>query len=143
MAKEDIGFLLKLIHDGVGRVFHQEVGKGGPTRAQLKVLEYLYQHDGEKVLVKDVMDHLRVDQSTASGIIKRMERDRYLVSRQDPEDRRQKLLLLGPAGKGSGMDRAHREAARIEETLRKGLTDRELEELRRMLIIIYKNLMSQ
>lgn len=138
--KDDIGFLIKLIHDGIDRAFHQELGRNGPTRSQLNVLNYLSQHDGEKVRVKDVVSYLHIDQSTASGIIKRMEENGYLICCQDPEDRRQKVISRSPAWTAPSAEKAREGVSQIEDTLLEGLTETERAELRRMLGIVYQNL---
>lgn len=139
----DIGFLIKLIHDGIDRVFHLQIGKNGPTRSQLSVLDCLLQHEGEKVFVKDIMDCLHIDQSTASGIIKRMEGNGYITCSQDPDDRRQKIITLRLTGKEISIEKAHQGISRIESTLLSGLTEAEQNELRRMLNVVYQNLSNQ
>lgn len=138
--RDDIGFLIKLIHDGIDRVFHQEFGKDNPTRSQMSVLNYLSQSCGEKVRVKDVVSYLHIDQSTASGIIKRMEENGYITCSQDPEDRRQKIISVSPAWAAFSASKPYEGIAQIEAALLDGLTETERAELRRMLKIVYQNL---
>lgn len=137
---EDIGFLIKLIHDNIARSFAREVGSDGPTRTQYQVLHYLTYVNTGKVLVKDVMNYLHIDQSTASGIIKRMERNGYVTCSQDPEDRRQKIITITPAGAALPQPRAENGMNSIERTLLRGLSEEERQELGRLLTRVYEGL---
>lgn len=140
LEKEDIGFQIKLIHDNIARSFAREVGSDGPTRTQYQVLHYLTHINPGKVLVKDVMNYLHIDQSTASGIIKRMERNGYVTCRQDPEDRRQKIISITPEGMALPQPQTLNGMNSIERTLLQGLSEEERRELNRLLCKVYENL---
>lgn len=137
---EGIGFQIKLIHDGINRLFRQEMGMEVPTRSQMNILHYLMDHEGEKVLVKDIVAHLHIDQSTASGIIKRMEKNGYIICFQDTEDRRQKCITINPKNNSFPAKSPQQSSKRLENALLQGLSHEEVNELRRLLDIIYKNL---
>ena len=92
---------LGVIFPPIQRFFHNlsiEVSKTGEfTIAQFRVLSLL-EHFG-KMTINDLKEHLNIAQSSASGIVDRLEHIGYVKRGVDKNDKRITLLELTPRAK--------------------------------------------
>lgn len=72
---------------------HSEGGKA----SRLRVLRVVHRH--QEMTQRQLLDHMAIQQSTLSELLKKMEEDGLLQRDPCPEDRRQVLLRLTSAGK--------------------------------------------
>ena len=135
-----VGHLFKIISDRLRAKANAEksMRKNKLTLSQVRVLGFVADSSG-KTTQKEIENHLEVSHPTVVGIISRMEKTGYLTSYIDPEDKRNKVVMLTDMAtaisnqmRSDMMDR--------EGQLLKGLSEQEISELRRMLNIIYNNL---
>lgn len=98
------------------------------TSMQIMILGYLDDHRDEDVFQKDLEKIFRIRRSTATGILKVMEREGYLTRRPVPQDARLKKLTLTARGQ-SFCNEAKRRSDEIEKKMLRGMTDREIETL--------------
>jgi DNA-binding MarR family transcriptional regulator len=93
-CKETIGFLL---HDAarlLKRDFERRARSLGLTRAQWQTLFHLARNEGcNQAALADVLD---VEPITLTRVIDRLEASGLVERRVDPNDRRARLLFLGP-----------------------------------------------
>lgn len=135
--KQPIGYLLKQITDKIKIAADASFKEKNLTFAQAIVLQYVISRGGSTTQ-KSIEDHLDVSHPTVVGIVSRMEKNGYLVCHMDREDRRNKIVEA--TGQAVLIAR-ELEEGRVaqEEKLLRGLTEKEVEELNRMLHVIRRN----
>lgn len=135
--KQPIGYLLKQITDKIKISADASFKERHLTLAQARVLQYVISRGGNTTQ-KDIEDYLDVSHPTVVGIVSRMEKNGYLICHMDSEDRRNKIV---EATEPAFFIAQELEEGRIaqEEKLLRGLTEKEVEELHRMLQVIRKN----
>lgn len=132
------GYLIKNINDKIKVKADADLSTYGLTLAQSSVLGFLYQHGGEATQ-KEAEIFFEVSHPTMVGIISRMEQRGFLKSYFDPSDRRSKIIYLTDTAKKIGKKMRAMIRSR-EEDMTKGLSQKEVNELNRMLNVIYKNI---
>ncbi|AOT70338.1 MarR family winged helix-turn-helix transcriptional regulator [Geosporobacter ferrireducens] len=139
---EDVGFLIKLIHDCIERKSNQKLKLFDLTLSQGRVLAYLNERKGLKTSQKDIEDYLEVAHPTVVGILKRLESKGFITSEFDAEDKRVKNVYL--TQNEASVHRAMCEfKIQMEQKLLQGLTDTQVEELLYLLNLIYENIQEQ
>ena len=87
--------LTVLIHE-VGllavKLFNRQIKDVGLTSSQWHVLYLLYEHDGQTQT--ELADHLTMAKPPLGKIVDRLEEDRWVLRKDDPQDRRAKRVFL-------------------------------------------------
>ena len=122
--RQDCGLLLKQIHDELQKKANNTLRPQNMTMAQLDALVELDRAPDRQRSLKELEQILRVAQSTAAGIIARLEQKGFAEGFGDAEDRRVKLVRLTPAGIECVRTALHFRAE-AEEKLLSGLTETE------------------
>lgn len=120
----DCGMLLKQINDELEKYANNALRSQGLTWSQLAVLLEISHAPGEQMSLKDLERAIHVAQSTAAGIVTRLEVKGLVDPWGDPEDRRVKLVRLTEAGKEK-VHGALIHRMQAEERLLAGLTEAE------------------
>lgn len=94
----DCGPLIKQINDELRKNANNSLRGLDITLAQLEVLDRLVQTPGGQYSLKELEQILHVAQSTAAGIISRLEQKGFVEGFGDAEDRRIKMVRITPAG---------------------------------------------
>lgn len=118
------GSLIKQIHDELEKNANNAMRAYDITMAQCGTLIALNGASEHQMSLKELERLLHVAQSTAAGIVTRLEQKGLVESFGSAEDRRIKLVRLTPAG----MERcreAERNMEETEESLLSGLTETE------------------
>ena len=92
------GALVKQIHDALEKDANNMMRPKGLTMAQFSVLMILREAEGLQAPLKELERALHVAQSTAAGIVSRLEQKRYVTCYTSQEDRRIKMVSLTPEG---------------------------------------------
>ena len=99
MAKlRECGLLIKQINDELRKNANNALRGLDMTLAQLEVLDRLVQAPEGRHSLKELEQILHVAQSTAAGIISRLEQKGFVEGLGDAEDRRIKRVQITPAG---------------------------------------------
>ena len=139
MQRDTCGILIKKIHDAVCRHVNNALREKGLTLAQVRVLMELGADGGTAKPLKELERRFHVAQPTVAGVVHRLEAKGLVRSCSNPEDNRVKLVRLTPEGevfRNSNM----REIEEMEKRLVKHLTEREQQELLRLLHSVYDNI---
>lgn len=120
----DCGRLLKQINDELRKSANNAMRAQDMTMAQLAALVALNTAPEKQCSLKELEQSLRVAQSTAAGIISRLEQKGFVESFGDAADRRVKLARITPEGMECAQA-ARREMEAAEERLLSGLTETE------------------
>lgn len=98
MEEQDCGTLLKQINDAMEKMANNALRSQGLTFSQMRVLLELSHASEGQLSLKALEQTLHVAQSTAAGIVSRLEAKGLVASAGDPKDRRIKLVRLTAAG---------------------------------------------
>lgn len=120
----DCGLLLKQIHNEMSKNANNALRSQNITLAQLEVLDQLDQAPEGRYSLKELEQILHVAQSTAAGIISRLEQKGFVAGYGDAEDRRIKRVQITPAGVECVRTALHHRAE-AEEVLLSNLTEAE------------------
>jgi DNA-binding MarR family transcriptional regulator len=132
-VEKSIGFLLAKAYQRSWSTMKEEIEPFNLTPPQFGLLSFLWQQDG--LTQVELSEKGQIDRSTVGGLIDRLERDGLLERRHHPQDRRAYKIYLteqGRALEGPLTDCAERSRKRFTV----GLSEAEVEELRRMLEIL-------
>lgn len=115
----------------------------GLTSAQSDAVMFILRtHRHKDVTASDIMDSLHLSQSTVAGIISRLEAKELIRRESHPEDSRINLLI--PTEKGLELDDILRESAgETEMILLNGMSEQEMTELNRLLMVALDNIRSE
>ncbi len=134
---ECIGFISNRLVQLFHRAFEKRLSAFGLTAAQFCVLSKLYEEEG--LTQTELASRLHVESPTLVRTLDKMEESRLITRRKDPEDRRAYRIYL--------LERAHKLRPKLEKIGEEiqdmslsGLSENEIENLKRYLFIIWKNL---
>lgn len=95
--EKSVGFLLAKAYQRACALFKEEFDPYDMTPQQFGVLGFLWIEDG--LSQAELTARSQIDRTTMGGIIDRLEKERLLVRRPHPEDRRAYQVFLTPKGK--------------------------------------------
>ena len=122
--QDSCGTLLKQIHDALEKQANNRLSVDGVTMAQVGVVLMLDRAEHRQMPLKELEKALHVAQSTAAGIVSRLEQKGLVESFGDAEDRRVKVVRLSEAGAGCCRT-ADARMAEAERQLLSSLTEAE------------------
>ena len=122
--QRDCGLLMKQIHDEMRKNANNALRPQGVTLVQLDALTKLDQAPGGQRSLKELEQILHVAQSTAAGIVTRLEQKGLVEGFGDAGDRRVKRVKITPAGVECVRSAFHHRAE-AETQLLSGLTETE------------------
>lgn len=141
-GKDDLGLLIMRTAIMIRRhadasVYMSRVKK--ITGANGWILRYLDERDGEDVYQKDIEEKFCVTRSTVSKVLKGMEAKGLLYRENVSSDARLKKLVLTEEGREIN-HHASAERKALEDRIKAGLTEEEIDTLQRLLTKIAANL---
>lgn len=132
LQKKDCGFYIKHINDVLQRDSNNELRSQGLTFAQISILLELEAVLNNELTQKALEKSFKVAQSTASGIIARLEQKGFVLSFANSEDKRIKIVRLTEQGLAC-CKKARAHMKKTEEALLSSLTLEECEEFKQLL----------
>lgn len=118
------GALIKQIHDSLEKRSNNALRSQDLTMVQVSVLLELNFAPQKQMTLKELERRLHVAQSTAAGIVSRLEQKGFVEGFGDASDRRIKILRITPAGEEC-CQRANQHMEETEASLLSGLTETE------------------
>ena len=118
------GALLKQINDELEKNANNAMRAHDITMTQCGTLLILNRAPEGRMSLKELERQLRVAQSTAAGIVARLEQKGMVEGLGSPEDRRVKMVRITPAGREC-CRYAERDMEETERRLLSGLTETE------------------
>lgn len=139
MNDKNAGYYIKRISDYVEADANRELEQYGLTCSQARVLSFLLNRQDKVTIQKDVEDFFEIRHSTAIGILQRMEAKGFIVSKVDPDDKRQRIITVTDSANelAKGIENHRLES---EKRMAEGMTGEEVAELKRLLYKVYKNI---
>lgn len=138
MQKKDVGYLIKNINDKLKVKADADLKRYDLTLSQSRVLAFLNSKGG-KATQKEIEVYMDVSHPTVVGIVSRMEQKGYVLSWIDETDRRNKMVKLTEQAEALG-ENMEQNIFVNEQKMLASLSDKDIEHLKKMLIVIYKNL---
>ena len=126
MNNQDIGSLLKQIHDKMKVSADASLKEIGLTISQAMAMEFLHEKGG------------KVAHPTVVGIVSRLEKNGFITCYVDETDRRNKIICVTDKAEKNA-EKMYNGRAEAESRLLQSLSAEEIEELRRLLQILYNN----
>lgn len=138
MPKKDVGYLIKNIHEKLKVKADADLKRYNLTLTQSRVLAFLNSQGGQTTQ-KEIEVFLEVSHPTVVGIISRMEKNGYVTSWIDENDKRNKNVKLTKQAEALGID-MEQNIHDTEKKILASLSEEDVAHLREMLLEIYKNL---
>ena len=138
MPQKDVGYFIKNINDKLKVKADADLKRYHLTLAQSRVLAFLNSRGG-RATQKEIEVFLEVSHPTVVGLVSRMEKNGHVLCRTDETDKRNKIVQLTEQAEAMGMD-MEKNVLDNENRMLATLSREEVEQLRRMLAVIYKNL---
>lgn len=107
------------------------------SKGQPKILEYLYENDGE--VQKDIAKSCFIEQATVTSIFTRMEKNELIIRKVNPDNRRFQFVYLTEKGKVEAKF-VIESFAKLENNALKDFTDEEKMQFVNFLNRVNKNL---
>lgn len=135
---QQIGYLLKVITDKMKVRADADFKQYGLTIVQSRVLGFLHAKGGQTTQ-KEIESFLQVSHPTAYDIVSRMERNGFLITWLDPEDKRSKIVRTTEKAISIG-EEIEATVKENDRKLLRSLTDEQISAFKNTLMVIYKNL---
>lgn len=124
--RNSCGILIKQIHDTLEKQSNNALRDQDLTLSQMAALIALNDKPDRQASLKELERELHVAQSTAAGIIARLEQKGFVESFGDATDKRIKMVRITSHGEKCCQD-ADQSMAKAEANLLSGLTETERE----------------
>ncbi len=128
-------YLVAMAHNRLQRRLKNALAAGGigVTPAQAGILFLLKQKDGRTMT--ELGRELAIDNATITGLVDRLERDGFVRRVKNATDRRALNISITPGGVEE-VDRAKTVVKRVNESIKAGFSDGEIEAFKKMLLNI-------
>lgn len=135
-----IGYEIRTIHNLIGIHANHHRNKRNPdlTPMQAWMIGFLYDRQDMDIYQRDIEEEFNVSRATATKILQLMEKKGLIVQKSVEHERRLKKIFL--TGKAIGIHRyAMEDMQMMEALLVQGMTQEEVAQLKRLLLIMHEN----
>jgi DNA-binding MarR family transcriptional regulator len=94
----NFGVTIKQLNKIMEIRFNKSLKKWDLTYSQFSVIMYLFKHQNQQIMQKNIEDAFLLKGSTVTGILKRLEEKHFITRQTDSSDRRVNYLRLLPKG---------------------------------------------
>lgn len=99
---EQIGILLKNLNNDLQRYSAREAKKMGLTQSQMSIIDFIYRNESKQDLYQTNVEHeFNIQKSSATTLLKLMEKNDLIVRAPSKSDSRFKAILLTAKARGS------------------------------------------
>ena len=138
MKKEiSTGILIKKIHDNLEKKINKSLKDSDLTMSQMEALVILSEQVSRQMSLKALEHELHVAQSTAAGIVSRLEQKGFIEAYGQSDDKRIKNIRITKNGM-KYCESAAKDMDKVEKELLKNLTEDEKNTLNQLLGKIYE-----
>ncbi len=120
---------LHLLNKLIAREFicnNKDLFCGDPSATQMIIMNYIFNHQNEDIYQKDLEEALHLRRATVSGVLQTMEKHELIERVLCDNDVRCKKIILKEKAKKM-FDVKKMEFFKLEEVIKKGLSDEEIE----------------
>ena len=138
---EPTSFKFRLIHESFAAIINRQLRDEDMTFSQLVLISYVWENRNNKVTQKDISKALHIKHPTTIGLLKRLEEKEMLTVIVDPDNKKYRNIVLTP--KGEKFVERNKERKRFtDSSLTEGMTEEEVDQLRKLLDKVIDNLQS-
>ena len=137
--KRTIGFMFKQINNVYEKEFNNRLRTLGITASQCAVLDYLFDCEKEEVTQRDIEKGLNLRNPTVTGLLKRLDEKRYILSVPSNTDKRCKNIYLTEKAYDI-QRRMENQRRKLDKMLTIGMNKKEIEALEKMLNKVLYNI---
>ncbi|MDO5517771.1 MAG: MarR family transcriptional regulator, partial [Clostridium sp.] len=139
--KMRLSLLLKIVNNLFERELNSKISTLDLTRAQCSVLSYLNKNKDKEINPGDIERTFNLKRPTVTGILQRLEEKNFIIIEQRKNDKRYKQVKL--TDKSKEIDYIMKKNLfEAEKILYKNISDKEKDELYRILKIMMDNLVT-
>ncbi|SCY37139.1 transcriptional regulator, MarR family [Paenibacillus polysaccharolyticus] len=131
--------LFQTIGIKIKRKADEQVNELGLNAQQGRIIGYIYEHQDEGLIQKNLADVFNRRDATITSMLKGLEKNGYIVRKIPADNERQKNLYVLPKGEQVIQD-IEQMFATVENEIVKSLTDEEQATLMRLLTKVNQNL---
>ena len=139
MEIETLGLIFRRISHAIKKETDHNLKRLNLTMSQGLVLEYLNNTKDDELTQKEIEQHFNLQHPTVSGILKRLEKNGFIMTSVNKADRRVKDICLTEKAREIE-EIARQDKKMMEETFVKGLTEEEIKTLRALLKKVLNNM---
>lgn len=92
--EEDIGSLIKQIHNNFDNLFNKGMEKFEITHSQLDILIYLIRNQEKEINQKDIEEKFNLTNPTVTGLLNRLENKGFIIRTTSTKDARYKKITV-------------------------------------------------
>lgn len=118
------GGMIKMINEALERDANNNLRSSGTTMSQITVLLMLNENADGTLTLKEIEHSLHCAQSTAHGLITRLEEKGFVISNGDPDDKRIRVVSITEKGIGCCRD-AEEQMMQTEKRILQSLSKEE------------------
>jgi DNA-binding MarR family transcriptional regulator len=138
MEDGKVSVVLKCIFNAIKKAADNHMKENDLTMSQCMVLEYIRSALPDTVSQRDVERHFNLQHPTVSGILKRLDKNAFITTSVNSEDRRVKDIYLTDKAKQMFCEiRKHQQ--QIDAVILRGLDTQQIQTLHQLLLIVLKN----
>ena len=137
-----ISFTLRMINNRIRAIICKSVPKSDMApQSQLQggILGFLYHHREEAVYQKDIEKEFRISRATATNTLQVMEKNGLIVRKSQDKDARLKRIFMTEGAEKNHM-KVEAHMKRMDEGMLRGMSEKDVKELTRLLAVIMDNL---
>ena len=140
MEKQSIGSMIKILSETISQKGNKNGKEFNLTMQQMKILHFLKKREGKtEISQKDIQDYMKISHPTTVSILRLMQAKGIIKIATSDKDRRMKIVTLMGQKEGF-VKKVLIGREQMEKQLVNGLSERELDDLRRYLRRMYENI---
>jgi MarR family transcriptional regulator, organic hydroperoxide resistance regulator len=138
-ARQSVGYLARYAYRAFAKALASELAPHGIPSGHWSVLRVLWEEEGMSQV--ELADRMRVEKASLTGVLDAMERRALILRTRNAEDRRKVNITLSPQGHAL-KQRLLPFGLKINRKATRGMSAKEVDELRRSLARLIENLES-
>lgn len=140
MEKQSIGSMIKILSETISQKGNKNGKEFNLTMQQMRILHFLKKREGKtEISQKDIQDYMKISHPTTVSILRLMQAKGFIKIATSDKDRRMKIVTLMGQKEGF-VKKVSIGREQMEKQLVNGLSERELDDLRRYLRRMYENI---
>lgn len=132
MKEDNVLFQIKSLERLLAKKFlwskdiDEKIESTMPTPIQIKIIEYILEHEGEEVYQKDLEKIFNIRRATVSGVLQTMEKNDLIQRITDVTDTRTKKIILNEKAKQI-LQKCRIKMDELSKNITEGISEEELE----------------
>ena len=145
MKEDNVLFQIKSLERLLAKKFlwsrdiDEKIEQTMPTPIQIKIIEYILEHEGEEIYQKDLEKIFNIRRATVSGVLQTMEKNDLIQRITDVTDTRTKKIILNEKAKQI-LQKCKIKMDELSKNITEGISEEELENFIKIIQKMKQNL---